>query len=210
VNRSTLIPRPETELMIDTLKKEYRKQDRFLVWDIGTGSGAIAITVALEFPNAIIIASDICKRALKVAEKNAKLYSVEHRIVFKHANLLTAEIAKEIGDRSSEIGSKKEASLVILANLPYLPESDKRKLAKDVTGFEPAKALFSGKDGLDLIRALFAQISDNLNVNPDLILAEFDPPQKKIILKLAKDTFPIESITIHKDMAKMERLIEIS
>lgn len=216
VNRTTLIPRPDTELMIDVLKEHYKTKDTFTVLDLGTGSGAIAITTALEFPNAKIIASDICKRALKVAEKNARLYSVEHRIKFMHANLLDEQIIQEIVKQSERKGMGRGASgmgradeLVILANLPYLPESDKTKLAKDVTEFEPAKALYSGKDGLDLIRELFTQISERLNVNPNLILAEFDPPQVKTIQKLAKDIFPIETVKIHKDIAKRDRLIEI-
>lgn len=211
VNKTTLIPRPDTELMIDVLKKRYSANDRILVLDIGTGSGAIAVTVALEFPNATVIASDICKRALKIAEKNAKLYSVEHRIIFKPANLLSDEVIKEIWNQALEIQGRKrtETPLIILANLPYLPEGDKIKLAKDVTDFEPAKALYSGKDGLDLIRELFKQVSSKLDVNPNLILAEFDPPQAKTILKLAKDAFPIKTIKIHKDIAKRDRLIEI-
>ena len=209
VNTMTLIPRPETELMIETLKKNYKQKDRLLIWDVGTGSGAIAITAALEFPNAAIIASDICKRALRVAEKNARLYSVEHRISFIQGNLLSEKVGKELRRQQIEKRKKNELPLVILANLPYLLDSDKAKLTKDVTDFEPAKALYSGKDGLDLIRSLFSQISENLNVNPNLILAEFDPPQVKTIQKLAKDMFPIESVAIHKDIAKRERLIEI-
>lgn len=207
VNRYTLIPRPETELMIDEIKKQFKNNERFTLVDIGTGNGAIAITAALEFPNAVIIASDICKRALKVAEKNAKLHSVEHRISFVQSDLIGKSLLHEIGDQRSKIG--KNDALIFTANLPYLPESDKKKLSKDVTEFEPAKALFSGKDGLDLIRTFFSQVSENLLVNPNLILAEFDPPQAKIILALAKKSFPIADVAIIKDMAKRERLIRI-
>lgn len=219
VNRSTLIPRPDTETMIDALKKQYQTNDPLLILDVGTGSGAIAITVALEFPNAVVIASDICQRALRIATKNAKLHSIEHRIIFIKGNLLTDSIIKAIGDRlahhrfdeggKSKIGKNNNAKLVILANLPYLPESDRNKLAKDITGFEPADALYSGIDGLDLIRELFTQISNKLNVNPNLILTEFDPPQVKVIQKLAKETFPIADISVIRDIAKKDRVITI-
>lgn len=202
VNRTVLVPRPETELMIDALKERYQKNDAFTVWDTGTGSGAIAITVALEFPRAFVIASDICKRALKTATKNAMIHGVTKRMAFVHGDLLSPEIARKIK-------SKHESPLIILANLPYLPESDRVKLAKDVTAFEPAKALYAGEDGLDLIRKLFTQISDGLNVNPNLILAEFDPPQAKTILKLAKEIFPLAKVAIRKDLAGRERVVEI-
>ncbi len=203
VNRTVLIPRPETELMIDTLKERRQKNDAFTVWDVGTGSGAIAITTALEFPHATVIASDICKRALKTAQKNAKLHHVEKRMAFIQANLLSPDVKRKIK-------SKHETPLVILANLPYLPTSDETELAKDVTAFEPAKALYAGDDGLDLIQKLFTSITEDLDVNPKLILTEFDPPQAKTILKLAKDTFPLATIRIHKDLAKRDRLIEIA
>lgn len=213
VNRTTLIPRPETELMIEEVKKYYSPNQAFTLIDIGTGSGIIPVTIALEFPNARIIASDICKRALKVAFKNAKLYSVEHRIAFVQSDLIDKALIREIGDRRMEIGKSArcpspDARLVLTANLPYLPESDKKKLSEDVVKFEPAKALFSGKDGLDLIRNLFTQISTNLLVNPNLLLVEFDPPQAKTILALAKETFPIAKNSIVKDLAKRERLLK--
>lgn len=213
VNRTVLVPRPETELIIETLKERYQKNDVFAAWDVGTGSGAIAITVALEFPRAFVIASDVCKRALKTATKNAEIHGVTKRITFVHADLLTKDIERALGQRSTANGLRPSAvsrqPLTILANLPYLPESDRAKLAKDVTAFEPAKALYAGEDGLGLIRKLFAQISDELNVNPKLILAEFDPPQAKTILKLAKEIFPLAKVAIRKDLAGRERLLEI-
>jgi release factor glutamine methyltransferase len=219
VNRTVLIPRPETELMIDALKERYQKNDTFTIWDTGTGSGAIAITVALEFPRAFVIASDICKRALKTATKNAIIHGVTKRVTFIHGDLLSPDIKQIIekgADRGAR-GAKKSlyplpsphSPLIVLANLPYLPESDRTELAKDVTAFEPAKALYAGEDGLDVIRKLFTQISDELNVNPKLILAEFDPPQAKTIQKLAKEIFPLAKISIRKDLAGRERMLEI-
>lgn len=214
VNRSTLIPRPDTETMIDVLKKHYASDCPFVAWDVGTGSGAIAITVALEFPNAIVVASDICKRALRTAMKNAKLHTVEHRITFVHGSLLTDDVMKAL-TRSRRASQKKsnavinDRDLIILANLPYLPEKDRKKLAKDVTAFEPAKALYSGKDGLDLIRRLFTDISERLPTNPNLILTEFDPPQAQEIKKTATMLFPLAKISIQRDLAKRDRILEV-
>jgi release factor glutamine methyltransferase len=210
VNRSTLIPRPDTELFIETLKKRFQNNDTLVIWDVGTGSGAIAITASIEFPNATVIATDICNKTIRTAIKNAKLHNVDHRITFIKGNLLTDDIKKILEEQQTSNPRKNKAKLVILANLPYLPENDRTKLAKDVVDFEPDQALYSGKDGLDLIRTLFTQISEKLNVNPNLILAEFDPPQIKTIKKLAIDTFPIANIAIHRDIAQRDRLIEIS
>jgi release factor glutamine methyltransferase len=201
VNRHTLIPRPETELFIDVLKRRIKRNDRFLLWDAGTGCGNIAVTAALEFPNARIVASDVCRRALKAAEKNAKAHGVSKRIAFVHGDLLGPDVKKKI--------ERSVLPLVIAANLPYLPDRDAKKLEKDVVDFEPRKALFGGKDGLDLIRRVLAGVSDKLNVLPKTILIEFDPPQSKAISAFAKKIFPGAKTSVHKDLAGKHRLMEV-
>ena len=219
VTPSVLIPRPETELFIDTLKKRFKQNDRFLLWDLGTGSGAIAVTVAKEFPRSQIIASDISAQAISVAKKNASRHRVNKRITFIKADLLEKKIIRAIervGNRQ-KMGSKPNYELrttnyelVIAANLPYLPDRDHKKLDVDVVAYEPEQALFSGKDGLDAIRRLFDQIDDELNALPKLLLCEFDPPQSKTLQTLAKKMFPTLKIYVIKDLAGRERLLEIS
>lgn len=207
VNKHVLIPRPETELMIDELKRHFDRTDAFTAWDVGTGSGAIAVTVALEFPNAVVVASDISRRAVRVAERNAIAHHIKKQISFVHGNLLTPFL-KDIQRRKQSIGAS--FPLVILANLPYLPERDQKRLEPDVVAFEPPTALFSSKDGLDAIRELFSQISNRLNTNPALILAEFDSPQAKTIRALATTAFPNADLDIKKDIAKRDRLLIIN
>lgn len=202
VNRHTLIPRPETELFIDVLKERKKKDDKFLLWDVGTGCGEIAVTAAYEFPKAKVIASDVCRRALKVADANRRAHAKSKQIELIRADGLDENVLAYL--------NTSRLPLIIAANLPYLPERDAKKMDTDVVGFEPHKALFSGKDGLDLIRKLLTDINEKLNVLPKLILIEFDPPQSKQLRAFAKKTFPAATIDIHKDLAGKQRLMEIT
>lgn len=201
VNRHTLIPRPETELFIDVFKLRHTKDDAFLLWDVGTGCGEIAITSALEFPNAKIIASDICKRALKVAEMNAKAHKAAKRLSFIQDDLLGSNVKKAI--------KKSTLPLIIAMNLPYLPDRDEEKMEEDVVGNEPHKALFGGEDGLEFIKKLLNQISDDLPVLPESILIEFDPPQARKLRIFAAKLFPNAKIAVHNDLAGKQRLMEV-
>jgi len=201
VNRHTLVPRPETELFIDVLKLRHTKDDAFLLWDVGTGCGEIAITSALEFPNAKIIASDICKRALKVAETNAKTHKAAKRLSFIQDDLLGSNVKKAI--------KKSTLPLIIAMNLPYLPDRDEEKTEEDVVSNEPHKALFGGEDGLEFIKKLLNQISDDLPVLPESILIEFDPPQARKLRIFAAKLFPNAKIAVHNDLAGKQRLMEV-
>lgn len=212
VNKNVLIPRPETELLIDLVRTpssrtmQARRGQGEVIWDVGTGSGAIAITLAKELPDADILASDVSSSALAVARKNAKRLGATNVTFFK-ADLLNDKISKTL--RSS---AKTNASLIITANLPYLPLSDKQKLEPDVVKFEPSHALFTGRDGLELIIRFLDQVALALHewkFKTVTLLLEYDPPQTKQLLKIAKSTFPGSKIQIHKDLAGRNRVIEI-
>jgi release factor glutamine methyltransferase len=118
-----------------------------------------------------------------------------------HGDLLGPDVKKKI--------ERSVLPLVIAANLPYLPDRDAKKLEKDVIDFEPRKALFGGKDGLDLIKRILTGVSDKLNVLPKTILIEFDPPQSKAISAFAKKIFPGAKTSVHKDLAGKHRLMEV-
>jgi release factor glutamine methyltransferase len=212
VNKHTLIPRPETELMIDVVKTTVEPDphlhgdnsgNRTIVWDVGTGSGTIAVTLAKELPKATILASDVSARALAVAKKNAKRLGAD--VTFLKSNLLQPNTYRWMQKHPG-------ADVVIAANLPYLPNSDKKKLDLDVVKFEPSSALFSGADGLHLIRRFMGQLSRHLpewNFRRAILLFEFDPPQVKTIRQLAEKFFPRAEISIHQDLAGRDRVIEI-
>jgi release factor glutamine methyltransferase len=208
VTPDVLIPRPETELIVELALKEQRNHhSRSVIWDVGTGSGAIAITLSKELENKIpapyVIASDVSKAALKVARANAKRHHAH--VTFIAADLLNNRI-------QSELREAEGTSLLITANLPYLPNSDKKILAPDVIKFEPSSALFSGKEGLDLTTKFLDQIEENCRhwgFKHITILVEFDPPQAKKLLRLAKILFSSAKIAIHKDLAGRHRVLVV-
>lgn len=165
VNNHVLVPRPETEAMIEMLLALQIPPSCSLA-DIGTGSGCIGITAALEMPELAVSLYDIDKQALAVAETNAARH---------HAQVYVgrSDLLKGIG-RNPDI---------ICANLPYVPQSHPINRAAT---HEPALALFAGSDGLDLYRTFWEQVS-NLGVKPRLILTESLTQQHKALTVLAKE-----------------------
>ncbi|MBI5654793.1 peptide chain release factor N(5)-glutamine methyltransferase [Candidatus Uhrbacteria bacterium] len=210
VTRDTLIPRPETELMVDLILQSTRYEERGtpapLILDLGTGSGALAVTLAKEIPSTTVLATDISPRALQVARSNARQLGSKN-IKFLQANLLDPKVRKHLKN-----ASKKHPTLIIAANLPYLPNSDKKILDPDVVSYEPSKALFAGQDGLGLIRKFLVQLAHHfgsLGFNSIRAYLEFDPPQSASLKNLAQSLFPKAKIKIHKDLAKRNRVLEI-
>ena len=200
VNDSVLIPRPSSETIVD-LVIALKTNVKPLVLDVGTGSGAIAIAVAKQLPSARALGTDISNDALKIARKNAKRHRIKN-LRFQKADLLSPALIKTI------VREKGNRPLVIVVNLPYLPVSDKKKLAPDVVKYEPHGALFSGKDGLDAIRALLDQLAaSDLKFHTAFI--EFDPPQKSELIRMATRSFPSASVTIHKDLEGHARVLEV-
>lgn len=163
VTPDTLEPRPETETMIDLLKKVYKVEPCTVV-DVGTGSGCIAITIKLEIPETTVIATEINDAALKIARQNAK--KLEADVTFHEGNLL--ETVKTKID-------------ILLCNLPYVPDSH---TINEAAMFEPKVAIFGGSDGLDLYRELFDQIGQ-LKKQPSYILTESLPFQHEDLAKIA-------------------------
>jgi release factor glutamine methyltransferase len=140
VNRDVLIPRPETEHLVEKAIELARGFERQRIADIGTGSGAIAVALASQLPNARIHATEKSTAALKVARANATRNGVAERVRFHEGDLL-APVAGKLFD-------------LIVSNPPYVPESDRDSLAVEVRDYEPAQALFAGPDGLKIYRRL--------------------------------------------------------
>lgn len=199
VNRYTLIPRPESELFIDILMQEPPKDT--VIWDVGTGCGAIGITAAREFPSVHVIASDRSRRALRMAGDNAFAHGVDGRVMFLRGNLLSRTIVTAI-ERANK-------TLMVLANLPYLPESDRKKLQPDVVAFEPRRALFAKDKGMALNKTLLTNLRERLHTVPERILLEFDPPQSRDLKRFASSLFPEAMIGVHNDLAGRNRILDI-
>lgn len=196
VDKRVLIPRPETEDLVEIALRRLEHMHRPTVVDMGTGSGAIAISIKLEHPLANVVASDISLRALSVAKKNAK--SLGANVHFAKGKLVHPTVIDHIANKHP---------LVILANLPYLPHADKRKMPKSVTAYEPRLALFAPNDGRSLNEELLVQAS---LYEPKLILLEFDPPQAKKLRDFARSFFPDATIRIHEDRCGRERILEVA
>jgi release factor glutamine methyltransferase len=168
VSPSVLIPRPETERLVELALASLKPVSHPKVVDVGTGSGAIALAIKAEKPDALVSASDISGEALEVAAHNAQRLGLELSL-FQSDLIENPELQKRVG----------EADLLI-SNPPYLPEADKLWLSPEVRA-DPAQALFSGEDGLAHFRRLTAQAYKLLKPGARLML-ELDPRNSAIAL----------------------------
>jgi release factor glutamine methyltransferase len=199
VTSETLIPRPETEVLIEEVLKHLRiLSSPTDVFDIGTGSGAIILTLAEELQTKkdfSFIGTDISPEALVVARENQiKLHTTS--VVFQESDLL------------KKISFAKEKNICIIANLPYVPIKMYEETEPDVQDFEPSIALVSGNDGLDHYRRLIAEIQERKLTNFSLFL-EIDPSQTEPLTRLLSNFYPMV-ITVIKDLTDRERFIKLS
>lgn len=198
VTPHVLIPRPETELLVEKAIAWLQESPvRRTVADIGTGSGAIAVSIAVNVADANILATDISAKALEVAKKNAQKYEVQNRIEFVHCDLLPAKPELFTTERHLDL---------ICANLPYIPTETLYTLP--VFGREPTLALDGGADGLELVRRLLKLAPEWLAPN-SLILLEIEATRGVPALNLAYDQFSEAEIHLHKDLTGNDRLLEI-
>ena len=154
VNKDTLIPRPETELMIDKLVKIFKNKDIFIL-DIGTGTGCILISLLHELKNSSGIGIDISKNALNVAQKNAQYHGILKKVKFLNKSF-------------TQLFNKKFD--LVVSNPPYIERRDIKKLDDDIKKYEPIIALDGGNDGLDVIKKVIYKAKDILKLNGILSL----------------------------------------
>jgi release factor glutamine methyltransferase len=190
VSPATLIPRPETELVVERALVHIAKNAAAEVLDLGTGSGAIALAIAAERPKAHVTAIDRSAAALDVARHNA----VRHRI---------ANVSFALSDWFDGLSSKRFS--VVVSNPPYVRRDDPHLVSGDLR-FEPIEALVGGDDGLDAIRRIVAQASDRLNPNGWLIL-EHGYDQADAVRALLS-TAGYTAVNTFRDLASHERVTE--
>lgn len=197
VDCRVLIPRPETELLVEAVLAQIaaRPGRQVCVADIGTGSGAIALAVAVNAPKAMIYAVDVSDAALGVAGHNVARLDARGQVTLLQGDLLEPLPAPVD---------------IIAANLPYIAEAAYAELMADVHDYEPRLALEAGLDGLDAIRRLLAQAPAYLAPG-GVIFLEIGHDQGAAVLELAAQHFPAaRAITLHQDYAGRDRLVVIA
>ena len=195
VTPAVLIPRPETEGLVEHalfMALMGMESTELTIADVGTGSGAIAINLAIHLPAAKIFAVDLTDEVLDVASYNIRAHGVSDRVSLAIGDLLDAV---------------PEPVDLIVANLPYIPTDRMPTLQPEVQK-EPALALDGGPDGLDLVRRLLTQAEDKLK-DHGIILLELDPEQVPVVQDLASKLFPEGATSVEQDLAGLDRILAI-
>lgn len=196
VDRRVLIPRPETELLVDLALIQLKTVSHVepVVADVGTGSGAIALALAHNAKRAKIIATDISPDALTVAKLNATRLDLSGQVEFQIADLLDG-VQTPID--------------VLVANLPYIPLERYTGLAREIRDYEPRIATLAGLDGLGIVRRLLKQVEVHLT-RRGVVLLEISEEQGSAALELARRLLPRAHIRLHQDLEGLDRVIEIA
>ncbi|QBD79081.1 peptide chain release factor N(5)-glutamine methyltransferase [Ktedonosporobacter rubrisoli] len=201
VDRRVLIPRPETELLVEaaleTIRARLAAGQLPIVADIGTGSGIIPITLAVQEPRLpLLYACDISTEALAVAQENCLRQHVEQRVRLLQGDLL-APLPEPVD--------------VLTANLPYVGTEEITQLTPDVHAYEPHQALFSGPQGLDLLQRFCYEARQSGKIKPGaLLLLEIGYQQKESIIHLLRDIWPQARVSSQKDYSGWDRLLQVS
>jgi len=195
VDPSVLIPRPESELLVEhAMRLAFTDfADACLIADVGTGCGAIAVAVAANVPHARVYAADLSPEALAVAGRNCERHVVEKRVTLVQGDLL---------------GALPERVHLIVANLPYVRESELAGLSPEVSRFEPRIALAGGADGLRMIERLLSRASEHL-LDGGAVLLEIGPDQRQHVCDMARGLMPGSEIEVAEDLGGLSRVIAV-
>ncbi|WP_283429952.1 peptide chain release factor N(5)-glutamine methyltransferase [Fibrobacter sp. UWB10] len=188
-----LIPRPETESLVDMAKEALKGIENPFIVEVGTGTAAISIACAKEIAGAKVLATDISEDALSLARENAEANGLGETLAFSKGDLLDAVTATDKID-------------CLIANLPYIPDGEKGKLQPEVDKFDPALALYGGPDGLTLVRKLLQQTEGKLNAGAPILL-EIGSEQAEVLKNEAANYPWLEFSGIHKDYCGNVRFV---
>ena len=208
VGPGTLIPRPETEVLVEIALERCKAIENISEYlniiDVGTGSGAIAITLARYLSNFRVYGIDVSEDALRWAKKNEELFNLHDNIELNRGDLL------------SDISATLEHTIsVLVANLPYIPTEEANTLPEEIREQEPFVAIDGGEDGLDLFRRLASQLSSVLTADLGCVLLEVGAGQISWVEDIIRGGIePITDKTLkishHRDLANTRRVLEIS
>jgi len=198
VDRRVLIPRPETELLVDEALARMAGRGKSpcptrqpVIADIGTGSGCIAVTLAKHLPEARLDACDASAAALEVARENARRHGVEARITFWRGHLLEP-LAEPVD--------------LIVSNPPYVSTAELATLPREIREFEPVEALHGGEDGLDAIRQILAEAPRHLRAG-GAVIVEIGSGQGAGALEIARRHFPGARVELRQDYGRLDRVL---
>lgn len=192
VTSDVLIPRPDTETLVEHALVLIPVDIACRVLDVGTGSGAIAVTIAAERPLAQVTATDISEAALQVAADNARELGVGDRVSFEHADLMSGSAQYE----------------VIVSNPPYVTRAEMEGLQTEVRAHEPKAALEAGADGLDVVRALLTTAEPATAPGAHMLI-EVGAGQAPKVLELAKGSSAWEPAGVYQDLNRVERVVHL-
>ena len=199
VNHNTLIPRPETEILVEKIIEicniKFPRQNKITMLDVGTGCGNIPICIAKYIKNAFIISIDIMPEILKVASENAKKHDVLNQIQFKKVNLFDVNLPGELVENFD----------IIVSNPPYISQDEMNDLPIEVKSFEPQIALYGGEDELSFYHRIL-QISHSILKVNGIIGFEMSYGKASQLKKLVRD-HGFKDIKIINDLNKIERVI---
>jgi len=197
VDYHTFIPRPETELLVEQAVEFAHRISQpgkqITIADVGTGCGAIAVSLALSLPQAKIYATDISAPALRVAGMNCQRHGINSQVELLQGNWL--EPLPQPVD-------------IIVANLPYIKDCEFGDLSPEIRNFEPTIALAGGEDGVDKIQQMLEQIPGKLNYGACFLL-EIGQGQGEMVTSLIKSYFPQAIIELIRDLGGIERVVKV-
>jgi len=216
VDSGILIPRPETELLVDRLfqiLKENSGKEKINILEIGTGSGAITISIAYEIDNELavsdsswqMIATENNPDILKAAERNAR--EILESSKFENVKFIECDLVP--GKDSDFFGRYQGKISVVISNPPYVSEDDYKKLPREVKDYEPKSAIVAGKTGLEVYKKILSKIKPYLSAGSGYILFEVDPKTSAPLKEISEDIIGPKQITVEKDYNQRDRIMII-
>lgn len=192
VTKDTLIPRPETELLVEAVLKYYGNNTPNSLVDIGTGTGCIGITLKQELPQAAVTLIDISREALSVAQKNKEIHHVD-------VQLLQSDLCAQLVGRFD----------CIVSNPPYIASSEQSQMDQSVIDYEPHMALFADNNGLAIYERLAKELPNYLTDNGTIFL-EIGYQQGEAVKQLFVEAFPHKNIVVLKDYSDNDRIVAVT
>lgn len=192
VDDRVLIPRPETELLVDLAIEMLKDCAAPRVVDVGTGCGAVAVAVAKHLPRAHLLAVDSEAAVLEVADENVRAHEFERRVVLRKQDLLS--------------GSESDSFDLVVSNPPYIRERDWEDLMPEVRLFEPRSALLAGEDGLDVIRKI-VQEAPTVLTGGGFLLFEIGADQGSAASRIVESSGSFSGVAVHKDLVGRDRAV---